>query len=277
MDHKPTVLSLEADSMRDDFAWTEMLSTPALCPYSSKVGFSVLSSPYFHTRIVLSLPAETSLLPDRHLSVLIEAVCPFAPDVASRVPCVVSQALISPSYEPDIIAPSLEGTMSTAATQSSCSKDVTYVGGSRARTTSTGRVVSAEMPCAVRKSSTVVRRNWPLIRNCKGTRCCSEPRRLLTSSESPARLTANLLIELSELLCAKIERTCGYEDWCKLWEVEGRVSRAELYAHLTAGLGFGSFLHCYCYKDVASRMTCSMFQPRSRNFFLGPSKILSAD
>jgi hypothetical protein len=149
------------------------------------------SSLYFHTRTVLSLPPDTSLLLDRHLNALIEEACPLPVEVANSVPCVACQALIRPSYEPDIIrACESDGNTSTELTQSSCSNDVMYVGGKRARTTSTGSVVSAEMPCAVRKSSTVVRRNCPLIRNWRGTRA-SELRRLLTSSERPARRTAS--------------------------------------------------------------------------------------
>jgi hypothetical protein len=47
----------------------------------------------------------------------------------------------------------------------------------RARTYSTFKVVSAEMPLAVRNSSIEVRRNWPLMRNSKGTGCSVSSRR----------------------------------------------------------------------------------------------------
>ena len=105
---------------------------------------------------------------------------------------------------------------STAPTQSSCSNDATCNGGMRARTYSTDRVVSAEMPLELRYSSIEVRRycpmdsfrrnldydwicsgcagqlnidpeNWssslPLTRNSRGTGL-SLLRRLLTSVES---------------------------------------------------------------------------------------------
>ena len=102
LDHRPTLWSLDAESMREVAELTSTLSTPDLWPYNSKVGRIVFSSSlYFHTRTVRSLPADTSRLLERLLSALIDAVCPLPPDVASRVPCVASQALIRPSYEPD--------------------------------------------------------------------------------------------------------------------------------------------------------------------------------
>ena len=192
-DQSPTVWSLEAESMRDVDECTSIDSTPALCPYNSRVGLIVLSSAlYFHTRTVRSLPAEAILLSDKHRSDLIADVCPLPSDVANNVPCVASHARIRPSYEPDINWPAEEST-STDPTQSSCSKEEMYVGGRSARTTSTGSVVSAEIPCAVKKSSIVVRRNWPFIRNWRGTRS-SEVLRLFTSSERPARRTADLML-----------------------------------------------------------------------------------
>jgi len=47
---------------------------------------------------------------------------------------------------------------------------------------STLRVVSAEMPFSVRKSSMEVRRNWPLMRNSKGIGV-GESRRVLQRVE----------------------------------------------------------------------------------------------
>ena len=47
---------------------------------------------------------------------------------------------------------------STELTQSSCSKEATWTGGMRARTYSSARVVSAEIPFAVRYSSSEVRK-----------------------------------------------------------------------------------------------------------------------
>ena len=58
---------------------------------------------------------------------------------------------------------------STELTQSSCSNDALYDGGMSARTYSTSRVVSADMPFSVRYSSIVDLRNEPLMMNSKGT------------------------------------------------------------------------------------------------------------
>jgi hypothetical protein len=98
LDQKPTLWSLDADSMRDVAALTSTLSTPDLWPYSSSAGrIDFSSSLYFHTRTVLSLPPETSLLLDKHLKALIDETCPPAADVASSVPFVASQARSRPS------------------------------------------------------------------------------------------------------------------------------------------------------------------------------------
>lgn len=57
---------------------------------------------------------------------------------------------------------------SMALIQSSCSKEARYRGGIVARTYSTVKVVSEEIPFDVRYSSIEVRRKVPLIRNSKG-------------------------------------------------------------------------------------------------------------
>lgn len=67
---------------------------------------------------------------------------------------------------------------STDETQSSCSYEATKSGGISAFTYSMVRVVSAEMPFCVRKSSNEVRRNWPLMRNSRGTGWVVSRRRL---------------------------------------------------------------------------------------------------
>lgn len=76
---------------------------------------------------------------------------------------------------------------STALTQSSCWNEATWVGGIWARTYSTVRRVSADMPLLVRKSSIEVRRNCPLMRNSRGTGL-SVSRRWFTSCERLKRL-----------------------------------------------------------------------------------------
>lgn len=90
-------------------------------------------------------------------------------------------------------------------TQSSCSKEATCDGGTRARTYSTFKVVSAEIPLAVRNSSIEVRRNWPLIRNSKGTGCSVSRRRLTRVESWYLRSSATIV---SYVTCPRKEASC---------------------------------------------------------------------
>jgi hypothetical protein len=133
---------------------------------------------------------------------------------------------------------------STLLTQSSCSNEATCDGGTRARTYSTFKVVSAEMPLAVRNSSIEVRRNWPLIRNSKGTGCSVSSRRF-TRVESWYLRSSATVVSYASLFQPKAIRGAGANQRLEvlltsrdedrtsvLGQLDIRTPRAKLDSHL---------------------------------------------
>lgn len=135
------------------------------------------------------MPAETIFEGVKNFTAFTDAVCPLraaAGDVASKAVFELFHTRIKPSNEPERMR---DPATSTEETQSSCSKLEMWIGGINARTYSTLSVVSAEIALAVRNSSMVVRRNWPLIKNSKGMGF-SDSSRLLTRVERAYRFSA---------------------------------------------------------------------------------------
>jgi hypothetical protein len=124
--------------------------------------------------------------------------------------------------------------MSTAETQSSCSKLVTFRGGTSALVYSTSRVVSALIPFFVRYSSTVVRKNCPLIRISNGMRSSSRSRRSLISVDSPIRLTSAGTCEHHVLAVRILSQLTGrnQEFPVLVANVEARISSGKARRHL---------------------------------------------
>lgn len=132
------------------------------------------SSLWVQRRIVRSMPEDMIWVGDMKRVHFIEDVWPPAVDEGvvaitcdegshiRRWPSKLADSILS---WPGCV--SFERT-STELSQSSCSNEATCSGGMRARTYSRARVVSAEIPFAVRYSSRLVRRYVPLTRNSKG-------------------------------------------------------------------------------------------------------------
>lgn len=132
-------------------------------------------SAYFQVRTVKSIPADAIWVGEMNFAVLMLDVWPpmLEPgDVAMTCPDLF-HIRSSPSYEADRMRSWFNSTrlpdkISTALTQSSCSKLASYNGGIRLRTYCRLSVDSEERPLAVRYSSRVVRRKVPLIKKSKG-------------------------------------------------------------------------------------------------------------
>lgn len=79
VDQIPILLSEEPDRIREEGAWTAMLSMTEVWPMSSKFGVKlplpVAASSYFHIVTDLSLPALTMEVGDSHLAAWMEPLC----------------------------------------------------------------------------------------------------------------------------------------------------------------------------------------------------------